>query len=191
MKSELVLLGAVGAIIALVVAYAMMGQTQKTSRKRTFDQTITDPRTFEGEAVLVADDPDPNAGKFATHNVAGLTEAFAHLAQGGKLEGPIAGVASKVRKFANVADNLQYTLGVTDEQRQKYEAEAMQKALAAARLAKDKLTPQAKAAAEAAQKLALAAAQKSAAAAKAVGSKVASGVTSLFDRVFHNTLQKR
>ena len=183
MKSDLMLLGAVGAIIALVVAYAMMGQTQKTSRKRTFDQTITDPKVFEGEAVLVADDPNPNAGQFATHNVAGLTEAFAHLAQGGKLEGPTAEIASKFRKVANVADNVQYTLGVTDEQREKLEAAALQKALAAARLAKEKLTPGAKVVA-----------QKVAAGAKVVAQKVASGVTSagksFFDRVFHNTLQK-
>ena len=181
MKSDLMLLGAVGAIIALVVAYAMMGQTQKTSRKRTFDQTVTDPEF--GEAVLVADDPNPKAGQFATHNVAGLTEAFAHLAQGGKLEGPTAEIASKFRKVANVADNVQYTLGVTDEQRAKLEAAALQKAVAAAKLAKEKLTP-------GAQKVA----QKVASGAKVVAQKVASGVTSgaksFFDRVFHNTLQK-
>ena len=184
MKSDLMLLGAVGAIIALVVAYAMMGQTQKTSRKRPFDQTITDPNVFSGEAVLVADDPNPNAGKFATHNVAGLTEAFAHLAQGGKLEGPTAEVASKLRKVANVADNVQYTLGVTDEQRQKFEAAALQKAVAAAKLAKEQLTPGAQAVAS-----------KVAAGAKVVASKVVSGVTSgaksIFDRVFHSTLQKK
>ena len=141
MKSDLMLLGAVGAVIALVVAYAMMGQGQKTSvttsKKRSFDQTITDPKVFSGEAVLVADDPNP-ASQFATHNVAGLTETFAHLAQGGKLEGPTAEVASKLRKVASVADNVQYTLGVTDEQRQKLEAAAMQKALAAAKLLRRK-----------------------------------------------------
>ena len=188
MKSDLVLLGAVGAVIALVVAYAMMGQGQKTSvttsKKRSFDQTITDPKVFSGEAVLVAGDPDPNASRFATRNAAELTEAFAHLAQGGKLEGPTAEVASKIRKFANVADNVQYTLGVTDEQRQKLEAAAMQKALAAAKLAKEKLAPGAKVVAS-----------KVAAGAKVVAQKVASGVTSgaksLFDRVFHNTLQKK
>lgn len=195
MKSDLVLLGAVGAVIALVVAYAMMGQGQKTSvttsKKRSFDQTITDPKVFSGEAVLVAGDPDPNASRFATRNAAELTEAFAHLAQGGKLEGATAEVASKFRKVANVADKVQHTFGITDDQRAELETKAKERALALAKLAQEKATPAAKAAAEAAQKAARIAAQKSVAAGKVVASKVASMAKSFLESVFHPTLQKK
>jgi hypothetical protein len=183
MKSDLMLLGAVGAIIALVVAYAMMGQTQKTSRKRTFDQTVTDPEF--GEAVLVAKDPDNKTDtRFVSTNAADFGEAVAQLAQGSVAEGAAAWGAKRIRSVASVADKGQYLLGISDEQREKLEAAAMQKALAAAKLAKDKLTPGAKVVAS-----------KVAAGAKVVASKVVSGVTSgaksLFDRVFHNTLQKK
>ena len=192
MKSDLVLLGAVGAVIALVVAYAMMGQGQKTSvtpsRKRTFDQTITDP--VFGEAVLAADNPNP-ASQFATHNAAGLTEAFAHLTQGTKLEDATAEVASKFRKVVGVVDNIQHTFSITDEQRARLETQATDKALALARAAKEKATPAAKAAADAAQKAASIAAQKSVAAGKVVASKFATGAKNFFERVYNNTLQKK
>ena len=192
MKSDLVLLGAAAAVIALVVAYAMMGQGQKTSvtpsKKRTFDQTITDPKF--GEAVLVADDPNP-ASQFATHNAAGLTEAVAHLAQGTKLEGATAEVASKFRKVVDVADKIQHTFSFEDEQRAELEAKVREKALALAKLAQQKAAPVAKAAAEAAQNAAKIAAQKSVAAGKVVASKVAAGAKNFFERVFHPTLQKR
>ena len=183
MKSDLMLLGAVGAIIALVVAYAMMGQGQKTpatpSKKRTFDQTITDPKVFDGEVVLVGTNPNP-ASQFATHNAAGLTEAFAHLAQGTKLEGATAEVASKFRKVVDVADKVQHTFGFTDELRAECEAKAKEKALALARAAKEKAAPVAKVVAS-----------KVASGAKAVASEISAAAKGLFSRVFHPTLQKR
>ena len=132
MKSDLMLLGAVGAIIALVVAYAMMGQTQKTSvttsKKRSFDQTVTDPEF--GEAVLVAKDPDNKTDtRFVSTNAADFGEAVAQLAQGSVAEGAAAWGAKRIRSVASVADKGQYLLGISDEQRQKLEAAALQKRL--------------------------------------------------------------
>ena len=208
MKSDMVLLGATGAVIALVVAYAMAGnsgQNSGQSKKRPRDEDVvtTDKNlTVLGEHVLVAS--PTKSGRFdndhRSTNAAALAEAFAQVTQGGKLEGVGKTFATGFRNLANVGDKAQNLFHLDDEQRNELEKMAVDKGKAVAKTvlttAKGVLTSDAAKAkyaqaGQVAKQAASTAGQAAAKAASAVGSKIAQGARSVYERVHHDTLQKK
>ena len=193
MKSDMVLLGATGAVIALVVAYAMAGNSgqnsgqnpgQSKKRPRDEDVVTTDKNlTVLGEHVLVAS--PTKSGRFdndhRSTNAAALAEALAQATQGGKLEGFGNTVATGFRNVANVGDKVQNLFHLDDEQRDALEKAAVDKGKAAAaaafNAAKAKLTS------DAAKIRYAQAGQAAAKAASTAASKIAQGAKSLFERV--------
>ena len=204
MKSDMVLLGAAGAVIALVVAYAMAGNSgqnsgQKKKRPRE-DEVVNDP--FIGEHVLVAS--PTKSGRFdndhRSTNAAALAEAFAQVTQGGKLEGFGNTLATGFRNLANVGDKAQHLFDLDDESRDALEKMAVDKGKAVAKTvlttAKGVLTSDAAKAkyaqagqvakqaastgVQVAKQAASTAGQAAAKAASAVGSSLAQGARSIF-----------
>jgi hypothetical protein len=219
MKSDMVLLGAAGAVIALVVVYAMAGnsgqnsgQNSVQSKKRRYDdEVVNDP--LLGEHVLVAS--PTKSGRFdndhRSTNAAALAEAFAQVTQGGKLEGFGSTLATGFRNLANVGDKAQHLFDLDDESRDAIEKMAIDKGKAVAKTvlttarnvvtsdaAKAKFAQGAQVTKQAASTVGQAAAKAASAtgqAAKSVfsslGSKIAQGARSVYERVHHDTLQKR
>jgi hypothetical protein len=210
MKSDMVLLGAAGAVIALVVVYAMAGNSGQNSgqkKKRRWDDEVVTDKDLPvlGEHVLVAS--PTKSGRFdndhRSNNAAALAEAFAQVTQGGKLDGVGKTFATGFRNLANVGDKAQNLLHLDDEQRDELEKMAIDKGKAVATkvltTAKGVLTSDAakaryaqagqvakqaaSTAGQAAAKAASTAGQAAAKAASTAASKIAQGAKSLFERV--------
>lgn len=136
MKTEMVLLGAAGAVIALVVVYTMMG-TKKRGREEDDEPEVV--KVAKGvEAVVAAE--SAHLADEALKNAVAVAEA----AKGTKLEAITAKAVVVAGKAASAADTLQSITGATDAQRKAVTDAAKEKALELAKKGGTKVVSAAK-----------------------------------------------
>ena len=121
MKTEMVLLGAAGAVIALVVVYTMMG-TKKRDREKDDEPAVAKIAKLEVEVSHLADK--------AKENAVTIQEAVNKLpGDHPKLKEFAAKGVALATGTSNLLDNLQEIGGFTDEQRKAAGDLAKQKAI--------------------------------------------------------------